>query len=219
MLLFNVGDLVEFVWEGGFTESDQVRNVFHYQISAGTDIDSQGFAAALHFSIMTPLLSYTTDILTYNQIRSRLLDTTGAVTDEDIFLIPSGSGQGLDAVGEALPHYDALAFRYNRPSSAFRHGYKRFAGPTESHQDNGLADGTLVAAMVALAAAMSIELPAYTLVDGLADTPIGGTGMKPIILQRVINGDLINPVNGAFPSGVSFLGFTTQTTRKPGRGI
>lgn len=197
-----IGDIWEFTLRGTYL-SQEVLNVFHYRetTAIGNDVAPEDMAAWLWDNLHDDLTGLLSTSLTFNAID--VFQVTGG-TGIGTFVITDGQGQaGLDP----MPSSVAFGFRYNRASSSSRHGYKRFAGVGEGEVNGNTLVGTYTAQVNALASALEMDLfDSTSTLDGR---------LEPIILSRVVNGQ-VRPVPIAFPiSSIVFAGISTQNTRKP----
>ncbi len=200
----------------------RTRNTFYYQAveeagSDGTDNAMRDVAAGFWAALSSALRDVTANEMDYQEVFIQELDdTTLEPLFEDTYSIPANERAGNDA-SEVMPPFVAWSFRYVRPSTEFRHGYKRFAGVPE----NLVADGAAVAAGLTLLDTLASVLEAqFEAVD--AANP--GTALsnpvhlEPRIISRVKNGEPRDPPLIDKPVSVVYNGMGSQNTRKAGRG-
>jgi len=105
--------------------------------------------------------------------------------------------------GDVYPPYMAYTFRYNRASTVYRNGAKRFAGVPEAASANGV---TLATGYPALVAALGTALE--------SDIVEGGNTYRPGIIRKQHD-----PPHGYIEwgaiSSVAFVHFGSQNSRKP----
>lgn len=219
-----VDDIIELKLVGNYNGSVQVNNVFHYKIASlgtgtGAPATLDAFGAGFVLGILPDILAITADVVTYTSIDVRLLDAdTGALVNGETVLIlpPFGDGAGS---ADALPPHDCTTFKYVRPNSSFRHGFKRFAGVSEDGVQDGLPTGGAISFLNALALTLQGAMPAYPLPVDEDDDPITGAAANPVVLKRVFNGDPLNPIEVAEIVNVVFSRIGTQNSRKFGVGV
>jgi hypothetical protein len=212
-------DVLEFVVVGFYNNIVQVNNVFHYRVNAQVAATLNQFAAGLKQLVVDEVQNTTSVIINYDNIQARILDADGVLVNGETYVIPSTHGQGQIS-GDSLPPQDCITFKYLRPDASFRHGFKRFAGVPEGGQLDGLPTSGYVTGLASLATSLEAVIHAYT-IDGGGDPDASITGctMEPVILQKIINGDPISPINIGVVSDVVFDKIGTQNTRKFGRGV
>jgi len=201
-----VGDHIELVAHQTMF-SQQILNVFHYQVvSIETTITYEDIFDAFdnQWNIsLAPLLS-----------TALILDTlTARNLTNEIDIADHISNFAGDVSGESLPPFMSYGFRFNRLSGITRHGYKRFAGVSESVVLGIGHNPSFNSVITAMSEALA---------EGLVRT---GTAadfeMLPVIIGRTKNENDtyeldLTRVNGV--NGVAFAGISTQNTRKVGRG-
>lgn len=219
-LSVSVDDILEFVVKGSFDGAVEVNNVFHYIVNTVGGATLNEFAAGLFATVVANVQNTISDDVEFFTIEAKILDTDGNLVNGETYSIPTGSGIGQIS-GESLPSHDCISFKYVRPDASFRHGFKRFAGVPESGQENGLPTGTYLTGLNTLAGVLEDVQPAYSIDSGTGepDAPVATSEMQPIILQRIINGDPISPVNVGRVTDVVFDLIGTQNSRKRGRGV
>lgn len=116
----------------------------------------------------------------------------------------------------SLPSFNAVAFRLSGNNSAVRDGQKRFAGVTETSQDEGvIVDATYLANLDILGAAL------LTFLSG----GISPDAFIPVIVKRILDGGSYRlPANSGeavLSDVIEYLfnvDVSSQTSRKVGRG-
>jgi len=221
----SVGDLFEIKLTGNYGGQAETNNIFAYQVTslgsgAGAPADLYHFLWGWFETVKNTLLGLTSVEMTYTNLEGRLLDsTTGAFINSVSLPITGDLGDG-GVSGEALPPADAWTFKYLRPDATFRHGFKRFAGVPESDQANGVPTSGALTGLTAFAALLATPLPAYTAIgETPSETLISGSAAKPVVIQRIKNGDILNPIGIASITTVQFDKIGHQDTRDFGRGV
>lgn len=196
-----IGDIYEFTLRQTLLGQD-VLNVFHYDVAVdlGGGVTGTDLAEWVWDHISLTLQTIQSDSLHYVQMDC--LQITGGVAIGSFVINDDGAETGTTV----NPPFFAWGFRYNRSSSASRHGYKRFAGVGEGWVEEGVPTAAANTAANALAS---------LLIGTVTDPSASETGeLRPVILSRFLN-HAPRPVPVAFPvASVTFTGFTTQTTRK-----
>lgn len=211
-------DLLEFVHKGSFQGISQVINVYHYKVTGAGGATLQEFGAGLAQKWAAVLSLFINENVKMTEVEVRKLDTDGLLITGESFL-PVGDYNKGAQTGDALPPNVCWTFKYLRPDATFRHGFKRYAGVDEDAQTDGFPDSSIVAALANGASALEATLHAYTLdVDGNPDTVISAATAVPVVLQRIVNGDPISPINVALITDVVFDRIGTQNSRKYGVG-
>jgi hypothetical protein len=218
-ILANNGDILELRLNGKFDANDEVFNMFHYRVDVADGATLQEFGCGLYFLLNDILQEFISSLVTWEGITVSTVGTDGQLINGELYPIPASGQAGLDTA-QALPPFVSYSFRFLRPSNAFRHGWKRFAGVTEATQEKGRLIGSLTTLFGQIASDLNNTRPAYSIVPdtGLPADPIGVSAMTPVLIQRVLNGDQLNPVVIYDPAGCVFQGIGSQNTRKFGRG-
>jgi len=117
--------------------------------------------------------------------------------------------------GSKMPPFAAWAFRYNRVSTDIRNGQKRFGPISETDQDAGVAQGTIVPLLNDLASSLGSPLGVFgsfsTYVPRIYRAP---TTAKTIPAKTIpAKLQLVREVGS-----VGFTAVTTQNSRKFGHG-
>jgi hypothetical protein len=212
-------DLVELKLVGLFDTKQVTNNVFHFQVDDDGGAKLDEFAAGFFEALQTDLLNITANVVEYLQIDARLLDEDGDLINGETYIIPTGSGVGADTSG-SLPPYVTWTFKYLRENATFRHGFKRFAGVPSIGQVKGFPVGGEITNLNNMAGTLSGPFSAFSIgTDGLPDVEYAGSAMHNVVLQRVINGDPITPVNVALVPNIVFDKIGTQNSRKYGVGV
>jgi hypothetical protein len=215
-----LNDNTRLILKGIFDNTLQVNNVFYAKV---TDVDSvtippptlQDMGDGLWQTLKTSLIPVTSADVTYTEIVCESLDADANLLSSESYFI--GTGGSGTAAGDGLPSQDTWTFKFLRPAGAFRHGYKRFAGVSESEQTNGLPAPATVPALNAIAATLSGIFPFYRNIAAV-ETNIGGS-FKLQLVQKFFNGDVVSPAIFYNHAGVVFNSIGTQNSRKRGRGI
>ena len=216
-----VGDNVRVILKGLWDAKVETNNVFYFKVT-DTTLDGASVATLQNLGrgvwnyIKDALLIVTTLTQTYTQLVVELLDEDANLVNGEIFFIVDDDGVGGQA-SESLPPADAWTFKYVRPDSSKRHGFKRFPGVPENSNTNGLPTSTVISSLDALATILGSNMTFY---DSIADvdTEVGGA-FFPQLVQRQLNGDVVSPANFYGIAGVVFDKIGHQDTRDLGRGV
>jgi hypothetical protein len=203
---------------GGIT-----RNMFTYEVTEpiigdGTDNAMRDMAAGFWTSISTELRDITAIAHEYTEVLIKQLDGDDLLPFfEDSWPIPPGERAGQQGVGEAMPPFVTWTYKIVRPDTSFRHGYKRFAGVSETDVNGDAATGTALVKLNALATALELPIVAADHTD--LTTPLDNPANAELrLVTRVRNGEPVSPVITGAPAGVIFNGVGSQASRKAGRG-
>jgi hypothetical protein len=214
------GDNIRMILKGTYNTSVTLNNVFYAKVNTeapgALESTLQHAANGLWKTIQSSLLAVTNTIVVYSEVLAESLDADGNLVNGESYFIPAGEGQGT-STGGALPPADAFTFKIVRPDSSKRHGFKRFAGVSESEQDAGVPAAGTVTALDALAAAMAGDIHFWGDVLGV-NSDLGGQ-MNIQLVQKVLNGDVVSPAVFYFPATVVFDKIGHQDTRDYGRGV
>jgi len=215
-----VGTVMRTVLFGRFNNAVETRNVFYHQVlSVGGELGGEdsllGYARGLWDALKIYLRPVTASVQKYYQAECGQFDlATALVVNSEIYSIPSGEQAGTDG-NPSLPPYATWTFKLVRPSSTYRHGFKRFAGVGENSQDNGIIQSGTVTAINAVASALAATLNPVNPSSGVA----GGGLATPVITRQEQNGMPVRPVLVDNPVTVVFDLIGTQNSRKYGAGI
>jgi hypothetical protein len=190
-----------------------VLNTFHFQSKGSSDVTSTPvFIAQMvldYYAVQ--FVDVQSEQLQYVNSYARHL-----AGDEEEATYPTAIYGGTQS-GDCLPPHDAWAFRFNRSSTATRHGQKRLAGIPETLQHQGVViDTTTIGLLDDCANAME---HIFTAADGLNS----GAELHPVIYSTILNGELRGSVvDGVFVpapivnvvSSVEYVRISTQNTRK-----
>lgn len=189
-------------------------NVFYYQQNTAAGNDGADVLLANFSPTVRDLLRLIqNEVITWLQI---VVENIVPSSDNASEFYTPGTVQG-NRVGECLPPFATWAFRFNRSTSASRHGQKRIGGVTELDQVNGAAVPGITPALTNAAAGMEAVLG--------GPLPANAT-YAPIIFRagapaKTIPEKIIPAkIQASFPvAGVSYTTISTQNTRKLGVGI
>lgn len=180
----------------------QMLNVYYYeQVAAFTpDInESESFIQDWFTDMQPAILEVQNDIVTHPVLT---ISSLASFTD---FWSTTNGGSG-QVSGDCLPPFVAWAIRLNRVSRVVRNGQKRFAGVSESQQENGIViSGTPTTNLTLLAEKLA------TIIDH------GGVPTWKPIIARIGPGDSVTAQSDV--AGATFVGISSQATRKYGRGM
>jgi len=179
----------------------QILNVYYYeQVAAFTPdiVESESFIQDWFTEMQPAILEVQNDIVTHPTIT---ISSLASFTD---FWSATNGGAG-QVSGECLPPFVCWAIRLNRVSRIVRNGQKRYAGVSESQQENGIiGTGTPTTNLELLAEKLA------TIIDH-----DGVPTWKPIIV-RLAPGDVVTAKSDI--AGGTVVGISSQNTRKYGRG-
>lgn len=212
------GDVLEFVCKGYFDNAQEVINVYHYSVAVEDDTTLEQFAYGLMIRLSQTLMPLLAGVVVYTEIQASILDENGHPTTGTNIIVPADRGTGT-ASGEALPPYVTWTFKLQRPDSSFRHGWKRYSGVTEANQNKGFPASGIVSALNTHALMLAEEVSAWDYDYDTEETDeLTGTGMTPVIIQRVYHSTPVLPVNVGDVLAASYNNIGTQNSRKYGRG-
>lgn len=216
---FSVGDLLRLSLFGVYNAVVRTINVFHYTVTA-TDGDAANNAysaagRAFWNIVGAALVAPTSSVVRYNSILVEKMDVAEwlAINGEE-FTIPEETAFGLIDT-EVLPPYSCYTFKYVRPSTDYRHGFKRFVGVPE----NGQATGFLSAGYETMISDIRDQLGAQLAPCQEGDELTSDSRIVPVIYKAHRFGEDVRPVQFSVPASIVFDGIGTQNTRKFGRGI
>ena len=219
-ILVSAGDNIRMKLRGSWNGIVETNNIFYFRVDV---LLTEDFEASLHnaamgfwHTIKASLLILTADVQNYTEIVAESLDADANLINGESYFIPVGTGVGGDP-NDSLPSADAWTFKYVRPSSSKRHGFKRFAGIPENDQVDGLPAGGVASSLTALGDALFTPFPFWA-DDGGTETEMSGV-ITPTLVQRVLNGDLVSPAVFYDPTAVVFDKIGHQDTRDRGRGV
>jgi hypothetical protein len=177
----------------------QVLNVYFYQSTAGFGNQAEQLCAVFISTMLPVLVAAQSAQLTHT--------TTQALGQEhldDFFSQAPGSGSVGTQSDDVQDPFGCYAFRYNRSTREHRNGAKRIGGVPLNVPVSGVINGSFIATFLdPIASAMESDLT-----DGV-------NTFKPVIRSRVGT----PPVNAYFDlSSVQYVRYSTQNTRKFGRG-
>ena len=214
--------LYEVVLRGNYNGLQQTNNVFYFRtflgdapaLALGQPGTIRGLATEFWNNLKTQLRAVTGTIVSYTSVDAYQLDADGAQVTGETYSIPSGERAGT-AAGDVLPPTNSWTMQYVRPDTSFKHGSKRFTGVTENMQLNGVIAAGSVATMNALVAVLDNNIIPHDVSYG---TNAAGYHAFPVVLQRVINGTNVSPVNWYQPAAIIYTRIGTQNSRKFGHG-
>lgn len=219
-ILVSAGDYIRMKLKGKWNGVVETNNIFYFQVTtlASGDVESSLHNAAQGFweTIHAALLIITAQQQKYTEIVAESLDADANLINGESYFIPDAMSTGGDT-GESLPPADAWTFKYVRPSSIYRHGFKRFPGVPETDNSNGLPSTGVVSSLTALGNLLGTPFHFWADVAGVS-TDSGGL-ITPFLVQKVLNGDIVSPAVFYEPSAVVFDKIGHQDTRDIGRGV
>lgn len=187
--------------------SQRIANVFHYATADGVSVPSFPIAnVAFNFEdiVLTPLVEICSNQMTFVSVLVEEL--IGGIRLYDHTPV---ANVGLSG-GDCMPSFVAAAFKSTRTVRGLRAGQKRFAGVPEGASNSGFLNTPFQIPYDNVAAALSLTL---TDPGGINDT-----NLVPVVYSDTIGGQprLIPIVERTV--AWSFTGFSSQNTRKVGRG-
>lgn len=210
-----VNDIIRIKLKSRFLTGVPAYNIFHYLVTSEglpTETDNALDAMGYGFwaNIRTALKAITANSVVYTEVQAFRLDAAGDEIVGESFSLSTAEGQG-GVASESLPPFVSYGYRYNRQTTDFRHGYKRFMGVPEANQINGTLAAAAQTNVNALATALAASVTAHT--DTF--TPfVGGATMIPVIQRRTLNGDELATPLYQTPSSIVFVAIGTQNSRK-----
>ena len=216
-----IGDHCRLILKGRFDGAVETNNVFYMKVTESADVTVPpptlaDMALGFWEGIKTDLLNLTSHVQVYNEIVAELLDADANLVNGESMFIDPADGVGGQA-GESLPSFANYTLKIVRPSSAKRHGFKRFAGVPENQQHNGIAEASTITALNTLGDDLMADFHFHRVIATVL-TDIQGTFNLELV-QRVLNGDLVSPAVFYFPTTVVFDKIGHQNTRDRGRGV
>lgn len=128
------------------------------------------------------------------------------VGNSGFYTIPSDERAGLVA-GDAMPPFVAWTFQLTRPNASFRHGYKRIGAVCEADQLRGIPTDDALDRLNDFADVLKGDIK---LNDALINAPY----MELALVQRIKNGQPVDPDVWYKPSTVVFKKIGSQNSRK-----
>lgn len=215
------GDLVRSTLYGRFNGVVETRNVFYHRVditgspSVG-EASLAGVAQGLWESIQVLLGALTQELMRYYQVETAKMDLADWLAiNAEIYGIPSDEQAGAITATQALPPMVTATFKYIRPSTDFRHGFKRFAGFSESFNDAGIINPANQADVDALAETL---FDGFYTIDPVTDILSTEVFLTPQIVKTVAGGEPVRPVEHTTPANVVYDLIGTQNSRKFGHG-
>ena len=220
-VLLEIDDIVSAVLKGRWDDKVETNNVFHFQVNTlgvptAGDATCRNLGSGFWQHIKAALLILTSNVQNYSEIIVNRLDASGNIVNGESYFIPPTTGIGGGSA-ESLPPADAWTFKYVRPAGNVRHGFKRFAGVPEEDNTKGFPTSTALSSLTALATALQGNFQYFKDVAG-TETAAGGE-FVPAVIQRMLNGDVVDPVVTYVINTVVFDKIGHQDTRDIGRGV
>lgn len=131
---------------------EQCMNSYYFQQVEGAG-GAEDLALAFIESILPEILNIQSSGVTHDNIEVTNYDDLEDFHTEALTSANVGSRSG-----EALPRFNAWAFRILRASRNSKNGWKRFAGITETDQSGGVAAAGMSTALDAVAAVLGVRL-------------------------------------------------------------
>lgn len=206
-----VGSLIEISTRGVYL-TQQVMNVYTYRINnVGGAVTASNIGEAWWNHVKTTLRNIPTTAAStmFQSVSVREMDS--ATGDYGEYAVPSGERAGTRSTGSEpspLPVYCSAGVRLVVASRTTRPGQKRFAGLTETDNDTGQLQTTLLAALNAF---FAVYVPENTL-----GAPAALTTLKSVVVRKGADG-----IPTAHQEVVGYVinpYMTSQVSRKVGRG-
>jgi hypothetical protein len=222
-MAIGLNSILQFTLVGKYNATITCLNRFYYRVSelgevlAPEMVKGESFARGLWRKVGSPLRTICTTQMRYERVDWAEYDlSTGQPGLGGTYLIPSGEQAGTSA-GDTLPPFVSVGFKYLRPSTEFRHGYKRFSGISEGITANGFVSAT-EPGLLALSVALSQDIGYW--VSDTASTGIPLNAAYPVLIRKIVSGQPLLPQVAGEPVGIQHLyALTSQNTRKYGRGV
>jgi hypothetical protein len=200
----SLGDLIQIVANQRYLEQKCI-NVYFYRVTAPAGL-ADGYLDAFHTAFLAQVLDdvrgVQANLLNYESIIYRNLSNGIDLLEESVDL----DGEVATTSATAMPSFVALTWLLRRESLATRNGYKRFAGVNDA-----TVDGNSVNISSTLLDAVS---------DALSEDLMAGIAVlgEPVIVRKPLLVPAGTGYTYASIGDASFLGVSTQNTRKRGRG-
>jgi hypothetical protein len=180
----------------------QLINVYWYQATAGSTTGASSLVTAFLADMLPEIINLqTTDTAHLRILAENVADLADfadvALTTDNV---------GLTA-GDVNDTFGAWGFKLIRSTRAVRNGSKRIGGVADSQVDSGLAVSGVIPSLNALAAAMGADI-----VDG---SNVYSPVLRHLTREMIVAGD---PPTFSLVSGASYEAYTSQVSRKFGRG-
>lgn len=189
---------------------EKVLNVFHYYTDTeqveGPDND---FAIALFVQFEQFVAAEVCKIQNAD-VKYELISVANAFDYPNRYEA-TVSREGLQSLGGSDSSFVAFSFKYVRKHNHTRNGSKRFAGVPDNFMVGNLYTGS--------------DAPLHNLANLLGGNMTGEDvqqANKPVFKPCIVHRDEVKPyaiMYGNAVSSVQYVGITTQTSRKRGRGI
>jgi hypothetical protein len=212
-----MGDLIRVELHGQWNERINTINRFHYAVTQVGPNNralaqwAQTWANKLFPSGTGILNGVTASVMMYTLVRVSDVDKSDfAVVSSADYLLSALEGQGRD-LGESLPAHDCYSIRFQRPTSEWRYGFKRFAGVPEALVQNGALTGTTLVLLEQFAAVLREDWTP----EGAGAPGAGQDGASPVLIKAERHGDPVRPVEFVAFSQTSVRPVvSTQVSRK-----
>ena len=177
-----------------------ILNIYYYKATAGSAANAQNCVAGWIAGPLPEILAIQDVDMEHNAFTCINLDDP-----TDFFVdFPTSGNIGTYTGTHPLAAWAAFSFMYHRATRACRNGWKRFAGIDEEV----VAGNEIVPGFLSTVNALATAL----------GTTIDGFGNQYI--PRIVRKNAVPALSEDFGvTSVSFRGYTTQNTRKPGRGM
>jgi hypothetical protein len=209
--------LLEFVHKGFFDGAAEVINVYHYEADGGGSATLDEYGFGLLRSLDSTLNAIITPHVIYTELECKILNTDGELVNGETLIIPAVRGTGRKGTASEAPFVN-WTFKLIRPDASFRHGWKRYAGVPKDEVNQGIAGSGIASLLNAHAVTLNAVIHSYSYDYGDDTFTETGATMNPVILQRVVNGTRVSPVNVAELAGAAYSKIGSQNSRKYGRG-
>jgi len=206
----SVGDVYEVV-DHSQQEGQEVLNVYFYRLDTPVVGNAAEMAVASYIDVVLPdVLDAQSVNVVHTEVSARNLFDAGETWSELI------SEPGISA-GDALPIFNAVAYRLIGSNSAVRDGQKRYAGLYEGAVTDGVIDDTgFLAVLATLAVTLATGLPIGLDIDALIPVIVGRILVSPGSYRLPNNAG--EAVLSEIVDALFNVEVTSQTSRKIGSG-
>jgi len=194
-----LGDAYQLKLHSTFS-GQECLNVFYYASSGSGDGNCADLNDAFIAHVLGAIAATLSDLLSFTLVESFNIDTVGDFAETAVAV--SGARGG-----DAMPPFVATGFKFLRADRTIRNGAKRFAGVSEADSDDGI---TRVAGYVTTSNAAAVAME--NILTGALDSS------TPILFHKTNPPGTPLAGSAHVLNGVVWERFTSQNTRKIGRG-
>ena len=206
----SVGDVYEVV-DHSLQEGQEVLNVYFYLLETPVVGNAAEMAVASYIAEVLPdVLNVQSPNVVHTEVSARNLFNVSETWSELI------SEDGNNP-GDALPIFNAVAYRLIGDNSAVRDGQKRYAGLYEGGVTDGVIDDpTFLPLLVALGVQLATGLPIGLDIDALIPVIVGRILVSPGVYRLPNNAG--EAVLSRIVDALFNVEVTSQVSRKIGSG-